>query len=597
MASIFAENLSEVNKVQNSDYVRLLRPRRSRNGKPLYELKTFSLRQAPRYAALSYSWGTKPQSAVFNLQNGGTRGSLNITSDLNDALRRISFFSRNDDWPEWWWIDQICINQSNDLEKGDQVSRMRAIYGGAECVCVWLGRETMDVKPTAITGTASANITGKLSHDKILNLLDQGPQVWWSRLWVIQEIVSCAAVFVWIGWQSQEWDDFVRMFCQEADRWMRVYKGATDYQQVMRDAQFQLKSLAELRMVLRDKSKGENLLQLLKSTSPVGVTNALDRVYSLLGLATEEDRKNVPVVYGVPRREGFYHMITNAVQRSEDLGLLFRYWPRGRGLGAEPSTGVKEVMHENEQPSKDQLIYFEDPADALPTWMPDFSQPLREYPTTVRDSIRESPEVEWKRSLFPRPFLTFKEGFELHVRAIALDAIDMVFETTKKPTKPRFETVENDPSYSMEQYLSERDDGAPVVVHAGGLFTYLSPEERARDVVQRERSSEPVEQMSDKFSMLLEPRKHESQKREELRFKTTQDHEGYGYEPMQVGDEIIVPFGAKVPLIVRFVASHSVHKQGTFALVGECYVDSIMDWRLTKLANKGKLEEKTYILI
>lgn len=34
------------------------------------------------------------------------------------------------------WIDQICINQGDLPERGDQVRRMREVYRKAKAVCV-----------------------------------------------------------------------------------------------------------------------------------------------------------------------------------------------------------------------------------------------------------------------------------------------------------------------------------------------------------------------------------------------------------------------------------------------------------------------------
>lgn len=37
------------------------------------------------------------------------------------------------------WIDAICINQSDELEREEQVTKMKAIYENAEEVILWLG--------------------------------------------------------------------------------------------------------------------------------------------------------------------------------------------------------------------------------------------------------------------------------------------------------------------------------------------------------------------------------------------------------------------------------------------------------------------------
>lgn len=39
------------------------------------------------------------------------------------------------------WIDAICINQSDQRERGEQILYMFTIYGKADEVMVWLGAE------------------------------------------------------------------------------------------------------------------------------------------------------------------------------------------------------------------------------------------------------------------------------------------------------------------------------------------------------------------------------------------------------------------------------------------------------------------------
>jgi hypothetical protein len=46
------------------------------------------------------------------------------------------------------WVDAICINQQDKVEKTAQVSRMHEIYSAASNVCIWLGvGETGAVDP------------------------------------------------------------------------------------------------------------------------------------------------------------------------------------------------------------------------------------------------------------------------------------------------------------------------------------------------------------------------------------------------------------------------------------------------------------------
>ena len=89
------------------------------------------------YEALSYAWGARTKGRCLYVSDAAFEGRIEITDNLFDALqelrRRIVGQRRT------LWIDAVCVNQGNDEEKSDQVSRMGQIYSNASCVRVWLG--------------------------------------------------------------------------------------------------------------------------------------------------------------------------------------------------------------------------------------------------------------------------------------------------------------------------------------------------------------------------------------------------------------------------------------------------------------------------
>jgi len=85
------------------------------------------------FEAISYCWGD-PNDTVAITCNDAT---LAITKSLHSALQHF----RLPDKSRVLWTDAICINQSDDIEKGHQVGLMREIYGQAKCVLIWLGPE------------------------------------------------------------------------------------------------------------------------------------------------------------------------------------------------------------------------------------------------------------------------------------------------------------------------------------------------------------------------------------------------------------------------------------------------------------------------
>jgi hypothetical protein len=73
-----------------------------------------------KYTALSYCWG----DAVNLVQIPCDGQFLPVTTALHEALLEIIKFTPHDAL----WIDQICINQDDMVEKSEQVSKMNLIY-------------------------------------------------------------------------------------------------------------------------------------------------------------------------------------------------------------------------------------------------------------------------------------------------------------------------------------------------------------------------------------------------------------------------------------------------------------------------------------
>lgn len=108
-----------------------------------YELKVFSLADAPPFTALSYVWGNADIRQALTCKEAG---DIPITTNLDVFLKhlqqaRLVPYSRLDMElrdVQWIWIDAICINQKDLEERKAQVLLMRKIYGRAHKTIVWL---------------------------------------------------------------------------------------------------------------------------------------------------------------------------------------------------------------------------------------------------------------------------------------------------------------------------------------------------------------------------------------------------------------------------------------------------------------------------
>ncbi|KAI8957120.1 HET-domain-containing protein [Daldinia sp. FL1419] len=106
-----------------------------------------------QYEALSYVWGPKRRRTRVNVSeddSATTNGLRNIfkskfthiwiTRNLDVALRHLRYARE----PRVMWIDALCINQADEIEKGPQVAMMSEIYQSARRVVAWLGPEEND---------------------------------------------------------------------------------------------------------------------------------------------------------------------------------------------------------------------------------------------------------------------------------------------------------------------------------------------------------------------------------------------------------------------------------------------------------------------
>jgi hypothetical protein len=94
-------------------------------------METVSLRHSPEFRALSYTWGnpTRTSLLIINDKIG------HITQSIETALLHL----RDENNTITLWIDQLCINQDDNVEKSEQVQLMKDIYQGATLVIAWLG--------------------------------------------------------------------------------------------------------------------------------------------------------------------------------------------------------------------------------------------------------------------------------------------------------------------------------------------------------------------------------------------------------------------------------------------------------------------------
>src|ERR1700710_276796 len=114
-------NLSSYSPLSlSSSEIRLLRLEPGSTGEIIKcSLFRVDLNDSPQYEALSYMWGPKDTKPLE--LNG--KPHL-VRENLWQALNPLRF----QDQPRILWIDALCIDQKNVLERNHQVMQMHLIY-------------------------------------------------------------------------------------------------------------------------------------------------------------------------------------------------------------------------------------------------------------------------------------------------------------------------------------------------------------------------------------------------------------------------------------------------------------------------------------
>ncbi|KAK3627277.1 hypothetical protein LTR56_013738 [Elasticomyces elasticus] len=103
-----------------------------------FHLSVHSRNAAPAYNAISYTWGDRDDMDSILLDGH----ALPVTQNCRYALWQAQLHHPG----THKWIDAVCIDQTNDVEKSSQVARMADLYARADCVLMCVGRDVLDLE-------------------------------------------------------------------------------------------------------------------------------------------------------------------------------------------------------------------------------------------------------------------------------------------------------------------------------------------------------------------------------------------------------------------------------------------------------------------
>ena len=312
-----------------------------------------------RYDALSYAWGKSDLSSVIRCN--GNR--LAISSNLSDALH----FLRGEEGVRYLWVDGICIDQTNDIEKSHQVQKMLRIFEKARSVTAWIGlpRYVPWGKHDSINETkwlfsalkdpglvkcmlqddfgprgGHCGDCNKIANDLYELLIDHCERSWFGRTWIRQEVFATDTVILQCGHETMSLHSFLdSLFAFAAMRESGTARGFQPHHRgdspikhkhlmppkvcntLKSDISHARTTLPGYPLPTHHRRYATHWLRVLQDGTDFDVTDPKDKVYGALGmLSSETIRFYVEDTHDI--RAAFRHY-SRAVDYRKDLPTIY----------------------------------------------------------------------------------------------------------------------------------------------------------------------------------------------------------------------------------------------------------------------------------
>ena len=542
-------------------------------------MDAYDCQNAPEYEALSYTWGT---------QDGSTKIRLNgqwfpVTSNLLAALQQVRLIQgEKGDSKRKLWIDAICINQSDNLEKSQQVMQMKDIYANASKVLMWIGKpdnlssiafDTLE-RFAADDGTRDGSATYR---DIWVTVEERRAAIqlfikrsYFERVWIIQEVVVAKNATVFCGSFSLAFDMLNVAVQRMTGSGFYPFSTATSnvtYLGIWRRY--------VLEMAAPDRE--ENLdLRLVMDSRDRSATNLRDKIYSLRGIANSALAAGITVDYNKSVEQVYTDYAKHQLNIRPDLLVLSAVIRRHRTMASLQ----------------------------LPSWVPDWSQPNygggvlnRYYRFKPTSFFRAAGATKPRVALLGYSDTICLEGMRLDTveHVIPIKSIVMAkdeksaFVTEKRLRQMAAEVI------SLETYPFT---GEPfwtaffrtLTADRSALSPRINEEYRAQfltafrdwnlndDGMAQNLPTIAWDEVSKTIGTILEDKDM---------FLTTRGYLGLGHEGFRVGDVVCIFSGGEVPFLLR---QAKPPRNGVFQFLSECYVHGVMDGEAMNNPESNHLE-------
>ncbi|KAH6717537.1 heterokaryon incompatibility protein-domain-containing protein [Leptodontidium sp. MPI-SDFR-AT-0119] len=396
--------------LKSNEHIRVLHLHPGEGDEPLFcSVHEVDLGANPEYEALSYVWGTPDFKHQLNIH---LNHHFTITSSLNNALRDLRH-ANIDAGPRILWVDACCIDQSNIPERNQQVQMMGRIYRQASRVISYIGPEAdesnLGLEFASRLYNLAMSFLGKpreagfsfeldnlaargLPHReaiewKAVRRLLRRPNA--SRVWILQEYVLNQNVVMMCGTKTFPCELLPRIYAFHK-MGMTPRIAVTD----LRDEDaagndnktlLNLASMASLRLKRLDgTAETMSLAKVLIKCHGLDSTDPRDKVYGILGLASDADNIGIRVDYSISVTDLYINTAIHVLETCQNFELL--------------------------------SCSLSNPKLTLPSWVPDWSTSPVAYCNIARDLFNAHAST-------PASITINKEEQKLLTKGVLLDEL------------------------------------------------------------------------------------------------------------------------------------------------------------------------------
>ncbi|KAE8448841.1 hypothetical protein EG329_008843 [Mollisiaceae sp. DMI_Dod_QoI] len=260
-------------------------------------LKDYDNDVVDHYVALSYVWGDATQKGSICVDGR----FLEITASLQMAL---------------CYADGICINQLDVDDRNTQVAVMGSIYATARHTIIFLGPSNpmQDSVLETISGMNRSEEcqrgTPRSAPDDILG------HPWFSRVWILQELVLSPDPWVQSGRVRVRWEPFWQGILSEIS-------GARSDRQKLLHSMVQIRFKWHARKYVQENGDtSATIYDILKVRRGMGVSDPRDMIYAHLGLSEPLVRSNIVIDYSKSKAQVYEDIARYFFGRCDDLSFL-----------------------------------------------------------------------------------------------------------------------------------------------------------------------------------------------------------------------------------------------------------------------------------